>query len=68
MFKSWGTWLGIESTLGQQTDGIQAEETCGSEKDTEKISAVNKQQCSDNSVEEIQENQPILQQAKGLSG
>lgn len=68
MFKSWGTWLGMESTLGHQTDGIQAEETCGSEKDAESNSAVNTQECSDNNIEKMEENQPILQQAKGLSG
>lgn len=67
MFKSWGTWLGIESIPGQKADDIQAEETCGSDKDAED-SAVNKQECGDENPEEMEENQAILQQAKGLSG
>ncbi|MCJ8741989.1 hypothetical protein PDJAM_G00077050 [Pangasius djambal] len=67
MFKSWGTWLGIESPSGCEKDGIQAEETCGSDKDAEN-SAVNKQEGSDNRTENMGEKQPILQQAKGLSG
>lgn len=64
MFKSWGTWLGIESTPGHQIDGLRAEETCGSEQDAENNSEVNKHECN----EKVGENQPILQQAKGLSG
>lgn len=68
MFKSWGTWLGIESIPGHKTDGIQAEESCGSDKDAEN-SAVYKHECSDNnSTDNMGEKQPILQQAKGLSG
>lgn len=64
MFKSWGTWLGIESTPGHKIDGLRAEETCGSEQDAENNSEVNKHECN----EKVGENQPILQQAKGLSG
>ncbi|TSL61160.1 Synapse-associated protein 1 [Bagarius yarrelli] len=60
MFKNWGSWLGIESTSGQN---IQVEETCGSDQDAEK-SEVNKHESS----EEMTENQAILQQAKDLSG
>ncbi|XP_060793641.1 synapse-associated protein 1 isoform X2 [Neoarius graeffei] len=63
MFKSWGTWLGIESIPGDKTDGVQAEDSCGSDTNSEE-NAVNKHECSDN----LGENQPILQQAKGLSG
>ncbi|GAA6085343.1 synapse-associated protein 1 isoform X1 [Tachysurus ichikawai] len=62
MFKSWGTWLGIESTSGQKTDQIQSEETSGSDKDEEN-SGVNK---PDN-TERNDENQAVLQQNKGLS-
>lgn len=63
MFKSWGTWLGIESIPGDKADGVQAEDSCGSDTNSEE-NAVNKHECSDNTGE----NQPILQQAKGLSG
>ncbi|KAI5609186.1 synapse-associated protein 1 [Silurus asotus] len=61
MFKSWGTWLGIESTPGHTADGLRGEEEpCGSEQVAES-SEVNKQ-------EDMGDEQPILQQAKGLSG
>ncbi|XP_060750459.1 synapse-associated protein 1 isoform X2 [Tachysurus vachellii] len=63
MFKSWGTWLGIESTSGQKTDQIHSEETSGSDKDEEN-SGVNK---PDN-TERNDENQAVLQQNTGLSG
>ncbi|XP_047662794.1 synapse-associated protein 1 isoform X2 [Tachysurus fulvidraco] len=63
MFKSWGTWLGIESTSEQKTEQIQSEETSGSDKDEEN-SGVNK---PDN-TERNDENQAVLQQNKGLSG
>ncbi|KAF5897268.1 synapse-associated protein 1, partial [Clarias magur] len=63
MFKSWGTWLGIESTPGDGggEEALQEVEkkktTPGSEEEDE----VNKR-------EKMAENQAILQQAKGLSG
>ncbi|KAM9444819.1 synapse-associated protein 1 [Clarias gariepinus] len=60
MFKSWGTWLGIESTPGhgggEEDLQEEAKKTPGSEEDE-----VNKR-------EKMAENQAILQQAKGLSG
>ncbi|XP_076840820.1 synapse-associated protein 1 isoform X2 [Brachyhypopomus gauderio] len=67
MFKGWGSWLGIESSPGPQTEGDDAPETLGS-KETADVedSEVNKQEESPARPDE--QSRPVIPQAKGLSG
>ncbi|XP_062871942.1 synapse-associated protein 1 [Trichomycterus rosablanca] len=63
MFKSWGSWLGIESEPGYKTEIAESIETSGSEKFT-KDGEVNKPESEESSNDQ----QQAFVQAKGLSG
>ncbi|KAG7463479.1 hypothetical protein MATL_G00176930 [Megalops atlanticus] len=72
MFKGWGSWLGIQSPAGAETEENEASVVVGEEKTTElEESEVNKPETPLDGVTERGEGDPtplLLQQAKGLSG
>ncbi|XP_026854408.1 synapse-associated protein 1 isoform X2 [Electrophorus electricus] len=68
MFKGWGSWLGMDSTPGSNTEGDDAAEIVGRKKQPGELE-VNKQEASESPAQpDDGQTQPILQQAKGLSG
>lgn len=69
MFKSLGTWLGLESpvnskTTSDDTENVKVEQE---EKVVEAQNEVNKQQPADQDGE-LEENQETFEQGKGLGG